>query len=123
MPLSVSGTGSWPYVQNSVSGSPGYTGVGSYAFFSGLVTVNFSYVASPPDPTILIFGTVLSELVMINNGSNDLVFQWPELYGTVQDCGVVLANSTIILRRCFKTGMKLRCGESGQQTTCLIWGV
>lgn len=124
MALSVTGTG--PYaVNSSLGGAQAQHAEATYNYFSGNVTCNSTYGTN--DDTILDFGSVMSEIVIINYGTYELVFQWKEGWGTDVDHGIVLPNSLglnqVTLRRVHKSGLKVRCGQSGQTTQALVWAI
>lgn len=124
MALSVTGSGPYDYT-SSLGGAQSQHAGATYTFFSGLVTCNPTYaVGNSGDPTILDFGAVMNEIVIINYGTAELVFQWKESWGKSFDSGIVLPQSLgpnqVVLRMLRKSGMKLRSGEAGI-TQALVW--
>jgi hypothetical protein len=91
----------------------------TYSYSSGLITTTGLYSGN-----ILDFGVGLSEVWIINAGSNALCFQFPELYdpGTA-DSGIVPGNDKIFFRHLQKRGMKIRSADITAHTTCYVFGI
>lgn len=118
----LNGTG--PYRADSVSGVGATNTFASFTFCSGFVTASGTYVSGlSGDPTIMDFGAMLSEVVIVNKGANDLAIQWKEKWGSNTDCGFVPAGQTVTIRKLFKTGVKVRCADASLTTTCVVWGI
>jgi len=64
------------------------------------------------DPNLHEFGFISQEVIIVNEGSNDIVFQADVHWGTNHDSGVVKANSTLILRNKRCRGIKVRSRTS-----------
>lgn len=88
----------------------------SYAFCTPVVTVSSTYESA----AAFDFGVQLSEIVITNLGTKALAFRWA---GVTADCGVVLPGETIQFRKSFKSGISLRCAESGNSTQAVVFGV
>lgn len=113
-----------PYLVNSVSGFHTSNPYATFTFCSAFITAAGTYVSTPGDPSICDFGNAtLSEVFIVNTGTNDLAFQWKEKWGTSIDSGFVAKGTTTILRRTFKTGLKVRCADASLTTTCVVWGI
>lgn len=112
--MSVSGTG--PYqlsnTPSDLNKSKGYTG---YFFFSGAITTTDSY-----SDNNLSFGVPMSHITIINEGANDLAYQWAEQSIAGPDGGVVKANSTLTIRSVHHVGIRLRSRNGGSATSALV---
>jgi len=91
----------------------------TYSYFSGELVTTDSF-----EGNILDFGAGLSEIHIVNAGSNPIAFQFPECYITTDPAtaantasGIVLPNDKISFLRANKRGLKIRSATTGAQST------
>ena len=113
-----------PYTIDTVNGVHTHFPQPTFRFCSTIITTPSTYQTATPDSSVLDFGGQLSELWIVNLGSNDLVFQWKEQWGTNVDGGYIPGGSKTPVRipKCFKTGLAVRSADSALATTCVVFG-
>lgn len=114
MSFGVSGTGA--YQQAS---SPMGVAVRTFGYCTNYVSgVGSSYTSDKQFD----FGINLSEIVIVNPGSEPIAFQWKENWGKAQDNGVVLGNSSCVFRKALKSGIAVR-GLVAGNAECIVFGI
>lgn len=111
MAITLTGTGPATIPADHISSS--HT---TYAFCTPVVTLAATYEAAGTFE----FGVQLSEIVITNIGTKALAFRWP---GQTADCGVVLPGDKVQMRRIYKSGISLRCAETGSSTQAVVFGL
>lgn len=121
MAITLTPTGAYPY--DSAKGKQVSDGYANYSFCSALITAPAAYAAdNSGDPSVLDFGVTLSQIVFVNTGNTAVAIQWKENWNSAPDNGVIPANSTVVLRKVPKRGVKVRGAEGGTGTV-IVWGL
>ena len=101
-----------------------FSGVsGVYVSGNGVLDASFFKAGTTTDlysGNVLAFGFYAENIIITNEGANDLCYEFPVLYGSGSDSGVVKAGQTIAFRKANKNGMKIRSRNGGSATTYLV---
>jgi hypothetical protein len=104
-----------------------FTGVsGVYASGNGLLDASFFKAGTTTDTyagNVLVFGFFAENIIITNEGANDLCYEFPNQYLAGSDSGVVKAGQTVTLRKSNKNGMKLRSRTGGSATNYLVTAI
>ena len=95
------------YSQGSVSGGIQTTVPCQQDYFCSGTSAD-AYPADPTNAHYNKFGFQAATVILTNESGNDLVYQWLNQAGSGFDSGVVKANSTLVIRQCFKQGILIR---------------
>lgn len=104
-----------------------FSGVsGVYTSGNGLLDASFFKGGTTTDTyagNVLVFGFFAENIVITNEGINDLCYEFPNQYQAGSDSGVVKAGQTITLRKSNKNGMKIRSRNGGAATDYLVTAI
>lgn len=115
--MAITFTTTGPFDPTSIRGPNAQTSYATYSFSSGIITATANYADN-----VLDFGSGLSEIWIVAVGGA-VCFQFPELYGTNKDSGIVLADDKISFRRLNKRGVKIRRADAAAAATCYLFGI
>ena len=90
----------------------------SYSFCSGVITTTANY-----DDNKLDFGVPVQEIHIVNAGANALCFQFEDHEGTTKDSGIVMGNTETIIRKAYKSKMKIRSADLAAATTAYVFAL
>lgn len=69
--------------------------------------------SNTPDQNLHEFGFVSQEVVIVNEGSSDIVYQTDAYWGDTKDSGIVKAGQTLYLRKKRIRGLKVKQRTTG----------
>jgi len=100
------------------------TSVQSYAYCTPVKTSTDAYSGNE-----MIFSEAdipelrLSEIWIVNTGSNPIAFQWAEETDPAKDHGMVLGNDKVFFRTARKYGIRVRSMNPGSASTFVVFGL
>lgn len=92
-----------------------FTSVPTYSFCSSVITTTANYTANQIE-----FGAKIQEIHIVNFGANPVAFQFSEFFGTTKDSGLVLANSSVVIRTSLKSGIALKNADVGASSVVVF---
>lgn len=90
----------------------------SYSYCSSVITTTDNYADN-----VMVFGVSLQEIHIVNGGNKAICFQFEDHEGTSKDSGIVLANTETVIRKAYKSKIKIRSADAGMSSTVYVFGI